>query len=157
MILLQPSSTITINNHKPTHKTNNPTNSYTPLYHMNGAIKVMVRYCDDPVAAVGLICRKIRTTIRGPEVRQMIGGFSSPRNCEGPNEKGQGHDPDRERTYDWSRQLGRFTAKKEWNQKISSELRQRRERSPFFLGPVKSEILVAEWPNGSRQLRWTRN
>ena len=32
---------------------------------------------------------KIRTTIRGPEVTQTIGGFSSPSNSEGPTEKGQ--------------------------------------------------------------------
>ena len=47
------------------------------------------RYCDSPAVAVGLICRKIRTTIQGPEMRQMIGGFSSPSNSKGPTEKGQ--------------------------------------------------------------------
>ena len=59
----------------------------------------------------------------------------------------KGHDPDRERTYNWSRQLGHFTTKKNEIQKSVP-----RERSPFLLGPVKSEILLVEWPNGSRQL-----
>ena len=113
-------------------------------------MKTTYKECDGPVAAIGLIYMKIRTTIQGPEMRQMISGFSSPSSSDGPTERGKGHEPDRERTYDWSKQ-------KEWNPKVSSEFRQRRERSPFLLGPVKSEIPVAEQRNGSRQLRWTRD
>ena len=45
--------------------------------------------CDGPGAATGLIYMKIRTTIRGPEVRQMIGGVSIPSNSDGPTEKGK--------------------------------------------------------------------
>ena len=64
------------------------------------------------MAATGLVYMKIRTTIRRPEVRQTIGGFSSPSNSDDQLKRGKGHDPDKERTYDWSRQLGHFTAKK---------------------------------------------
>ena len=73
--------------------------------------------CDGLVAATGLIHMKIRTNIRGPEVRQTIGGFSSPSNSDDQLKRGKGHDPDREGTYDWSRQLGCFTAKKNEIQK----------------------------------------
>ena len=60
---------------------------------------------------------KIRTTTHGPKMMQMIGGSSSPSNSDGPTERGKGHNPDKERTYDWSKQLGRFTAKKNEIQK----------------------------------------
>ena len=65
--------------------------------------------------------------------------------------RGKGHDPDRERTYDWSRQLKCFTAKKNEIQKSVLSFTRGEKLSPFSLGLVKSEILVAEWPNGSRQ------
>ena len=60
--------------------------------------------CDGPVAAIGLIYMKIRTTVQGPEMRQTVGRSSSPSNSDGPTERGKGHDPDRERTYDWLKQ-----------------------------------------------------
>ena len=45
--------------------------------------------------------------------------------------RGKGLDPDKEKTCHWSRQGGRFTAKKNEIQKVTSKLRQGRERSPF--------------------------
>ena len=45
--------------------------------------------------------------------------------------RGKGLDPDKEKTCHWSSQGGRFTAKKNETQKVSSKLRQGRERSPF--------------------------
>ena len=68
--------------------------------------------CDGPVAAIGLIYIKMRTSMQGLEMMQTIGGFLSPCSSNGPTERGKGHDPDREMTYDWAKQLGRFTAKK---------------------------------------------
>ena len=46
-------------------------------------------YCDGPVAVTGLVYMKIRTTIRGLEVKQTFGGFSSPSNSERPTENGK--------------------------------------------------------------------
>ena len=75
---------------------------------------------------------KIRTTIQGPKVRQTTGGFSSPSNSDGPTERGKGHDPDRERTYDWSKQLGRFTAKKNEIQKSVPSFGRGEKGRPFY-------------------------
>ena len=47
--------------------------------------------------------------------------------------RGKGLDPHKEKTCYWSRQGGRFTAKKNETQKVSSKLRQGRERSPFHV------------------------
>ena len=86
--------------------------------------------CDGPVAAIGLIYMKIRTTIQGPEMMQTSGGFLSPNNSNGTTERGKGHDPDREKTSDWSKRLGRFTAKKNEIQKsVPSFAREEKGRS----------------------------
>ena len=47
--------------------------------------------------------------------------------------KGKGLDPDKEKTCHWSSQGGRFTAKKNVTQKVSSKLQQGIERSPFHV------------------------
>ena len=47
--------------------------------------------------------------------------------------RGKGLDPDKEKTCHWSRQGGRFSAKKNETQKVSSKLCQGRERSPFYV------------------------
>ena len=60
---------------------------------------------------------KIRTTIRGPEVTKTIGGLRALATAKDQLKRSKDHDPERERTYDWSRQLGRFTAKKDEIQK----------------------------------------
>ena len=57
------------------------------MYCFPGLWMCVCIYCDSPVAATGLIYMKIRTTIQGLEVRQMIGGFLSPSNSDGPTEK----------------------------------------------------------------------
>ena len=95
--------------------------------------------------------------LRGPEVDRRLAGFRALATMKDQPKRGKGLDPDREKTCDWSRQGGRFTAKKNESQKVSSKLRQGRERSPFHVGPVEGEILVTEWPNRSRQFRWVRN
>ena len=56
---------------------------------LGNLMQIVFIHCDGPVAAIGLIYRKIRTAIQGPEVRQTIGGFSSPSNSDEPIEKGQ--------------------------------------------------------------------
>ena len=83
-------------------------------------------------------------------------GFRALATAIDPLKKGQGHDPDWERTYDWLRQLGRFTDKKDEIQKSVPSFAREEKGHPFSLGPVKSEILVAEWPNGSRPIRWKK-
>ena len=75
---------------------------------------------------------KIRTTIQGPEMMQTFGGFSSPSNSNGPTERGKSHDPDREKTYDWSKQLGRFTAKKNDIQKSVPSFAREEKGRPFY-------------------------
>ena len=44
------------------------------------------------------------------------------------------------------KELERFYRQKDRSLKVICELRQRGERSSFLLGPVKSEILMIEWP-----------
>ena len=89
-------------------------------------------YCDGPTEAIGLIYMKIRTTIQRPEMWQTVGGSSSSSNSDGPTERSKGHDPDRERTYDWSRQLGRFTAKKDEIQKSVPSFARGEKGCPFY-------------------------
>ena len=71
--------------------------------------------------------------------------------------RGKGLDPDKEKTCHWSMQGGCFTAKKERNPKSQFRASPRKRKVAFSRGPVKGEILVTEWPNRSRQLRWVRN
>ena len=63
---------------------------------------------------------------------QTIGGFPSPSNSNGPTERGKGHGPDREMTYDWSKQLGRFTAKKNEIQKSVPSFARGEKSRPFY-------------------------
>ena len=71
--------------------------------------------------------------------------------------RSKGLDPDKEKTCHWSRQGGRFTAKKKRNPKSQFRASPRKRKVAFSHGPVKREILVTEWPNRSRRLCWVRN
>ena len=46
--------------------------------------------------------------------------------------------------------------KKKRNPKSQFRASPRKRKVAFSRGPVKGEILVTEWPNRSRQLRWVR-
>ena len=87
-----------------------------------------------------------------------MAGFRALATVKDQPRRGKGLDPDREKTCDWSRQGGRFTAKKNENQKKSQfRASPRKRKVAFSRGLVKGEILVTEWPNRSRQLRLVRN
>ena len=62
---------------------------------------------------------------------RLLAGFRALATVKEKPRRGKGLDPDKEKTCHWSRQGGRFTAKKNETQKVSVELRQGRERSPF--------------------------
>ena len=73
-----------------------------------------------------------------------LAGFRALATAMDQLKRGKGHDPDRERTYDWSRQLGRFTAKKNEIQKsVPSFARGERKVALFTRSGRK-------WKSGSR-------
>ena len=69
--------------------------------------------------------------------------------------RGKGLDPDREKTCDWSRQGGRFTAKKNESQKVSyhSFATEKKRYALYQRDPVNRRNSSIR----SRQLRWARN
>ena len=50
-----------------------------------------------------------------------------------------------------------FYRQKERKLKTQFQALPRKRKVAFSRGPVEGEILVTEWPNRSRQLRWVRN
>ena len=84
-----------------------------------------------------------------------MAGFRALATVKDQLKRGKGLDRDREKTYDWSRQERRFTTKKN-KAKSQFQASPRNRKVAFLRGPVKGEILVAEWPNRSRQVRWAR-
>ena len=90
----------------------------------------------DFVTAIGLVKVKMQETKDYYEDRKLcrrLVGLRALATVKDQPRRGRGLDPDREKTCHWSRQGGRFTAKKNESQKVSFELRRGSERSPFHV------------------------
>ena len=100
------------------------------------------------VTAIGhsrIIMQGARTTMRTRSGGRRLAGLRALATVEEAAEK--------EKTCHWSRQGGRFTAKKKRNSKSQFRASPRKRKVAFSCGPVKGKILVTEWPNRSRRLR----
>ena len=88
----------------------------------------------------------VQELLCGPEVGEGTWRVFEPKQ-QGKKQprRGKGLDPDQEKTCHWSRQGGRFTAKKKRNPKSQFRASPRNRKVAFSRGPVKGEILVPKW------------